>query len=215
MTPLLTSGLQIIIPLLRTPEEAKAIVQAAKFPPVGTRGFGSPLSMERFSPVPSFTEYLQQANDTLLTIVQIETKEALDSVEQIAAVDGIDCLFIGPFDLGKTNITSPHWAATGRNIHCLSFSNVHVIANNIGAPIVNGVVPDKLKEAIGRILKASHDAGKKCGIFSVSGEQAKAFASQGFDMISVATDHTTLEFVMAAALSTAKGGAQPEKGKSY
>lgn len=90
------------MPLLRTPEEAKALVQSTKFPPVGTRGFGSPLAMERFDPVPTFTEYLQHANDTLLTIVQIETKEALESVEEIAAVPGIDCLFIGPFDLGTT-----------------------------------------------------------------------------------------------------------------
>ena len=45
-------------------------------------------------------EYLQQANDGLLTMVQIETKEALLAVDDIAAVEGIDVLFIGPFDLG-------------------------------------------------------------------------------------------------------------------
>jgi len=57
--------------------------------------------MERFDPIPSFTEYLLQANDSLLTMVQIETQEALDAVEDIAAIDGIDVLFIGPFDLGN------------------------------------------------------------------------------------------------------------------
>lgn len=46
-------------------------------------------------------EYLQQANDGLLTIVQVETREALDSIEEIASVDGIDVLFVGPFDLGE------------------------------------------------------------------------------------------------------------------
>lgn len=56
--------------------------------------------MERFHPAPTMTEYLQQANSTLLTMVQIETQEALDNVAEIAAVDGIDVLFIGPFDLG-------------------------------------------------------------------------------------------------------------------
>lgn len=50
--------------------------------------------------MPSFTEYLQQANDALLTMVQIETREALSEVEEIAAVKGVDVLFIGPFDLG-------------------------------------------------------------------------------------------------------------------
>lgn len=76
-------------------------MQSAKFPPWGRRGFGSPLAMERFSPAPSMTEYLQQANDSLLTIVQIETREALESIDEIAAVEGIDALFIGPFDLGQ------------------------------------------------------------------------------------------------------------------
>lgn len=72
---------------------------AAKFPPLGRRGFGSPLAMERFSPPPSMTEYLQLANDSLLTMVQIETREALDVVEDIAAIPGVDVCFVGPFDL--------------------------------------------------------------------------------------------------------------------
>lgn len=101
------------MPLLRTVEEAKQLVQAAKFPPRGKRGFGSPIAPERFNPVPSFTDYLQQANDALLTIVQIETKEALEAVDEIAAVDGIDALFIGPFDLG----TSKSRLLQGTNAH--------------------------------------------------------------------------------------------------
>ncbi|KAG8421666.1 hypothetical protein J3458_003524 [Metarhizium acridum] len=90
----------ILVPLLRSADQAREVVQAAKFPPWGKRGFGSPIAPERFNPVPSLTEYLQQANDALLTMVQIETQEALNEVEEIAAVKGIDVLFIGPFDLG-------------------------------------------------------------------------------------------------------------------
>jgi len=56
--------------------------------------------MQAFAPVPSFTDYLLQANDTLVTMIQIETQEALDAVDEIAAIDGVDVLFIGPFDLG-------------------------------------------------------------------------------------------------------------------
>lgn len=96
-----TDSHKIVVPLLRTPEEARQLVQSAKFPPQGRRGFGSPIAPERFHPEPTFTQYLQQANDSLLTIVQIETREALESIDEIAAVDGIDVLFIGPFDLGK------------------------------------------------------------------------------------------------------------------
>ena len=69
----------IIVPLLYTVEDAKKLVDSAKFPPRGSRGFGSPFPMEKFGGQTT-TEYLQQANDALLTIVQIETKEALENV---------------------------------------------------------------------------------------------------------------------------------------
>ena len=69
----------IVVPLLHTAEEARRLVQAAKFPPIGQRGFGSPFSMGAFGD-PSSVEYLQQANDALVTIVQIETKEAFENV---------------------------------------------------------------------------------------------------------------------------------------
>ncbi|KAI1172618.1 Pyruvate/Phosphoenolpyruvate kinase-like domain-containing protein [Nemania sp. FL0916] len=128
----------IIIPLLRSAEEARKIVAAAKFPPQGQRGLGSPFAMERFHPIPTMTEYLQHANESLLTMVQIETKEALDAVEEIAAVPGIDVLFIGPFDLG----------------------------NNIGHPILNGVIQPELEQAIDRILAATNKAGKKAAFFA-------------------------------------------------
>ncbi|POR38676.1 4-hydroxy-2-oxo-heptane-1,7-dioate aldolase [Tolypocladium paradoxum] len=177
----------VLVPLLRTVEQAKELVQAAKFPPVGRRGFGSPLSPERFHPMPTFTEYLQQANDALLTMVQIETREALEAVDEIAAVDGIDVLFIGPFDLG----------------------------NNIGHPILNGVVAPGLKAAIAKTLAACRKSGKKCGIYSTSGEQAKVFADQGFDMISVAADYTALDFVLKQQFSVASGGAAPSRTGSY
>ena len=72
----------IIVPLLETVEDAKKLVRSAKFPPVGNRGFGSPFPMERFGNV-TMTEYLQQANESILTIAQIETKEALDNVSHL------------------------------------------------------------------------------------------------------------------------------------
>ena len=131
------------------------------------------------------TEYLQQANDALLTMVQIETQEALDVVEEIATL--VDVVFIGPFDLG----------------------------NNIGHPILNGVMEPALENAIEKVLTAAKKAGSKCGIFCSSGEQARKYAEMGFDMINVATDITALEFVTKEALSIAKGTAVPEKGKGY
>ena len=69
----------IVVPLLYTADDAKRLVESSKFPPVGRRGFGSPFAMLSTGDV-SGVEYLQQANDALLTIVQIETKEALENV---------------------------------------------------------------------------------------------------------------------------------------
>jgi 4-hydroxy-2-oxoheptanedioate aldolase len=167
----------VLVPLLYTVEDAKKLVLSAKFPPQGHRGFGSPFPQERFDPSLGSTDYLQQANDALLTMVQIETKEALENVEEIAAVPGIDVLFVGPFDLG----------------------------NNIGHPIIGGVMHDDLHAAIDRVLKAAVAKGKKAGIFCTSGEQAKKYADDGFHMISAATDVLILQAGVMDAVNKANG----------
>lgn len=136
------------MPLLYTAEDAEKLVKSAKFPPMGQRGFGSPFPQERFHPSIGASDYLKQANDALLTMVQIETKEALENVDAIAAVLGVDVIFVGPFDLG----------------------------NNIGHPIIDGKMHDNLHAAIDKIFKAAKAAGKKTGIFCTSGEQSKEYA---------------------------------------
>ncbi|KAH7483797.1 hypothetical protein FOMA001_g7446 [Fusarium oxysporum f. sp. matthiolae] len=196
----------ILVPLLRTAQEAREIVKAAKFPPQGTRGFGSPYAMERFSPMPTMTEYLQQANSSLLTIVQIETQEALNNLEEIAAVDGVDILFVGPFDLGSFYST----------VTAVKLSiNLRAAGNNIGHPIIQGIVKAELREAIARVLEVCHRFGKKCGIYSTSGKQAREYSKAGFDMIHVATDFTSLQFIMTQEVNIAKGREGTEKGGSY
>lgn len=169
---------QVLVPLIRTVEEVEKVVAAAKFPPQGRRGFGSPVALQNFQPIPTFTEYLQEANESLLTMVQIETREALESVEQIAPL--VDVVFIGPFDLG----------------------------NNIGHPIIDGKIDPELDAAISRVLGAAVAAGKKCGIFCTSGEQGRQYADAGFHMISPATDYTALGAVMSESLAIAQGKVQ-------
>ncbi|KAL8671219.1 MAG: hypothetical protein Q9168_004273 [Polycauliona sp. 1 TL-2023] len=66
-------------PLLNTVKDAESLVSSAKLPPAGQRGFGSPFAMQDFGRVTQ-TEYLQQANESLLTIVQIETRGAFKNV---------------------------------------------------------------------------------------------------------------------------------------
>ncbi|ATZ55135.1 hypothetical protein BCIN_11g04230 [Botrytis cinerea B05.10] len=167
----------VLVPLLYTAEGAEQLVKSAKFPPQGQRGFGSPFPHERFNSELNSDAYLKQANESILTMVQIETKEALENVDAIAAVPGIDVLFIGPFDLG----------------------------NNIGHPIVAGQMHENLHAAIAKILKAANTAGKKAGIFCTSGEQGRWYADQGFHMMSVATDMHILPQGVIAAVNKAKG----------
>ncbi|OAG34112.1 hypothetical protein AYO21_11753 [Fonsecaea monophora] len=180
----------IIVPLLYTVQDAKRLVESAKFPPRGKRGFGSPFSMGAFDNQGNLSafEYMNTANDNLLTIAQIETKEAFECVEEIARVDGVDVLFIGLFDL----------------------------SNNLGYSLQGGFPPE-MTAAVARILKAANDAGKKAGIYCPSGESARQYADKGFHMISAATDATALLTIMTKSLSKAKGQTtvQPVKGAAY
>lgn len=170
----------IVVPLLDTAADAQRVVRAAKFPPLGVRGFGSPFAMEKFhstekGPV-AMTEYLQQANDALVTVVQIETRSALENVDAIAAVEGVDVLLIGPFDLG----------------------------NNIGRPIIDGV-HEELAAAIAKIHDAAGKAGKRTGIYCTSGDQAREYAGKGYHMISTVTDATALPQACGQAFKAARG----------
>lgn len=82
----------VLVPLIYSAEDARTLVESAKFPPRGKRGFGSPFSMGAFDLNGNLSglEYMQNANDSLLTIIQIETASALADVENIAKIEGID-----------------------------------------------------------------------------------------------------------------------------
>ncbi|MEI6493086.1 MAG: aldolase/citrate lyase family protein [Verrucomicrobiota bacterium] len=84
----------VIVPVVNTVEEAKRVVQAAKFPPLGGRSYGGrrPIDVEGRA-------YSDTANARTMLIVQIETPEAIENAAEIAAVDGVDALFLGPDDI--------------------------------------------------------------------------------------------------------------------
>jgi 4-hydroxy-2-oxoheptanedioate aldolase len=176
----------IIVPLLNNVEDAKNIAKYSKFPPQGTRGLGSGLSMEKFisgktgevKEIP-MSDYFRDSNSSTVICVQIETAGALEQVEQIAAVDGVDVLLIGPTDLG----------------------------NNIGHPAVlsGGKHAPELDQAIDRINKAAHNAGKKSAIYMGTGEQARKYADMGFDMINSANDIAVLKTYFAQHAAIANG----------
>lgn len=88
----------LMIPHVSTADQAKALVQAMKFPPLGDRGFdGAGRDASFWFGAPK--DYIVQANNETYLVAQIETQEALDNVDAIAAVPGVDILFIGPGDL--------------------------------------------------------------------------------------------------------------------
>ncbi len=88
----------LIIPHVSTPERARELAEAAKFPPVGDRGFdGAGLDCDFM--LEAGPDYPTAANDETILCVQIETPEGLERVDEIAAVSGVDALFIGGADL--------------------------------------------------------------------------------------------------------------------
>ncbi|MCG8491167.1 MAG: aldolase/citrate lyase family protein [Sneathiellales bacterium] len=95
----LDAGMEgIMFPAVNSAEEAKMAVEACRYPPRGTRGVG--LGAARAALYGRETaDYLKTFEDNMMIICQIETKEAVGKIEEIASVDGVDMLFIGPYDL--------------------------------------------------------------------------------------------------------------------
>lgn len=88
----------IMVPMVETAEQARAIVIASRYPPAGERGLGG----ARAARWGGYPAYVGEANAQLCIIAQIETGLGVDNLEAIAAVDGIDALFLGPADLAAT-----------------------------------------------------------------------------------------------------------------
>lgn len=89
----------VLIPFVQSPDEAAQAVRAARYPPEGVRGVAGATRASRYAQA---RDYLTGANDQICTLVQIETGEALDRLEAIAAVDGVDGVFVGPSDLAAS-----------------------------------------------------------------------------------------------------------------
>jgi 4-hydroxy-2-oxoheptanedioate aldolase len=165
----------VLVPLVSTVEKAKEVVADSRFPPVGRRGFGSPFTHGIWGV--TMSEYLDSANRDILVMVQIENKEAVENVHAIAAVDGIDVLFIGPYDLSMS----------------------------LGYPTPSPDPHPEVEIVIQKILKAAHESQKKCAIYCTTGEQGAKRAKEGFDMINVTTDTGAITQAISDHLSVAVG----------
>jgi len=161
----------ILVPNIGTAEEARRIVSACRYPPQGLRGaFGGMRAMDYgFNP-----GYYATAADNLLVAVQVESAAAIDNIDEIAAVEGIDLVFIGPRDLSAT---------LGK-------------LNQFDDPVVKG--------EIARAEKAILKSGKLLGSTAVSGKVAKDMAARGYRFIIPGSDVTLLGLGVRGILAEAR-----------
>ncbi|PKY04234.1 Phosphoenolpyruvate/pyruvate domain-containing protein [Aspergillus campestris IBT 28561] len=91
----------ILTPMCHSAEDATRIVQYTKYPPTGSRGYGPAFAAHSLPDASAAVAYDEAANDSLVVMVQIESQRGVDNVEEIARVEGLDGVLIGPFDLAK------------------------------------------------------------------------------------------------------------------
>lgn len=172
---LLDIGAQtILVPMVERADQAAELVRAMRYPPHGVRGVGAALA--RASAFNRIPDYLQTANEQTCLLVQLETRAGLEQLEAIAAVDGVDGVFIGPADLAAD----------------LGY------LGNPGAPEVQAVV----ETAIRRIIAT----GRPAGILTADTALAQGYLSMGATFVAVGTDVTLFSRALAGLASTFKSG---------
>jgi 4-hydroxy-2-oxoheptanedioate aldolase len=149
----------LLIPYIQTAEEAKAAVSYTRYPPAGVRGVSAATRATRFARVQG---YAKRAHEEICVLLQIETELGLKNLESIAAVEGVDGVFVGPGDLHA------------------SFGYVGETANPKIKPLID--------DAIVRIRKA----GKAPGILTGVVADAKHWLSLGAQFVAVGNDSVIL-----------------------
>ncbi len=145
----------LLFPFVESVNEARAAVAATRYPPQGIRGTAGMSRASRFGTVPN---YLKTANSTVGVIVQLETPQAIGRLEEIAGVDGVDAVFIGPSDLSAN-------------------------MGHLGQPMHPAVL-DLMAQAARR-CKA---LGKPVGTLGFAPEAVAQYRAAGFDYLAVASD---------------------------
>lgn len=145
----------LLVPYVSTADEAKAAVSYTRYPPAGVRGVAGTTRATRFGRIP---DYARRAHDQICLLVQVETQGALDNIEAICGIDGVDGVFIGPADL-------------------------HASLGHPGE-IANPNVKPMIDDAIRRIRKA----GKAPGILTPNEADARHWLDCGALFVAVGAD---------------------------
>ncbi len=145
----------VMFPFIQTVEEARTAVSYTRYPPEGVRGVAG---IHRASRYGRTNDYFKTANNDIAVVLQLETPEAIERLPDIAAVPGVDSLFVGPGDLS---------AAMGR-------------IGEVGHP--------EVQTLIANAAHAAHTAGKSIGIVGGNPDMLGRFLGYGYDWVAVASD---------------------------
>lgn len=172
--PLDAGAMGLMVPMVEDEAQAQTIVRSAKYPPVGGRGAGFSLAHDDFEGG-DVAAKMTSANEEGFLIAQIETARGIENVEAIAAVEGIDCLWIGHFDL--------------------------TLSMGIPAQFEH---PDFLK-AVDRMLNACAKHNKAPGIMGGSVEASNAWLERGFRAIAYGGDLWIYQEALRSGIEAIKG----------
>jgi 4-hydroxy-2-oxoheptanedioate aldolase len=145
----------ILVPFVQNAEEAKRAVAATRYPPEGVRGITTSGRAARYGRI---KDYVKKANSEICLLVQAETREALDNLEAIASVDGVDGVFVGPADLSA------------------SFGHI----GNPQHPEVQKAMED--------VAKRLKKVGKPAGILTPIEEEARRYIEWGYTFVALGSD---------------------------
>ena len=162
----------VIVPHVDSAEDARAVVRACRYPPHGERSAGIARAQGYGRDLAS---YLKDAHRREAVIAQIEHIDAVEGIDEIAAVEGLDCALIGPFDLS---------GSLGR-------------PGDLGHPSVSG--------AIERVRTACRARGLPLGIFCPTPELAREYLRSGFGLVAVGVDAQLLAGASSELLARTRG----------
>ena len=168
----LDAGVQAIIcPMVNTPTECEAFVQACRYPPQGFRSYGPTRAALHFG-----AGYAAAANDLVVTMPMIETAQALENLEQILDVPGVDAIFVGPGDLG---------------------------ASLYGQAQIDRETPEFLV-TLERIAKTARAKNIGAGIFTGTSVYARKMIEFGYNFVTVSSDARLLAVAAKQVLNDFK-----------
>jgi 2-dehydro-3-deoxyglucarate aldolase len=162
----------VMVPQIETGEQAAEVVRLSRYAPAGERGMGLARA-HRYGF--GFKEYLEHANDEIAVVVQAEHARAVENIDRIAATEGLDAVFLGPYDLS---------ASLGR-------------PGQIDHPSVI--------EAIDHVTKTCQAAGMPLGYFGLDAKAVAPYIDRGYTLICAGVDCTLLGQAAKRMLATLKG----------